>query len=134
VNVFTILSLLFLIVVNVLMMLGISVSNVASFMYALIRVYNMLFCLLSIAIQFEVKTIVKHVDFFDSWPGRGMLYIFLGVLTLGGGASFTESFVPLVQLIAGWLLIGFGALYFLMGIFGLKSKKEGIQKEVENKA
>jgi len=134
VKVLTIFALLFLVAVNVLLLMGLYVSSVSSFMYALIRVYNMVFSFLSVAIEFEVKMIVSHAKFLETWPGRGMFYIFLGVLTLEANPAFAIDLVSLVQLIAGWLLIALGGIYFIMGLFGLRSTKEKLQAQADNKA
>ena len=83
-----------------------------------IRVYSIALVAAIPLVEFEIGTAsVKELDFLNNWLIRGLLYIFLGLLTLEEvrDALQTMSPVPVFVAASGYVLIAVGSIYTLLG-------------------
>jgi len=93
-------------------------------MNALVRAYTILFCIVVGITEINEKQFAKWLSFLSSWIGKGMAELFIGVLTLSYVGGFRSNAWETAQMVSSWLLIGVGALYVIMGIFGGQAAKE----------
>lgn len=93
-----------------------------------VRVYILLFCLVVVAAELDWTAAMKEFNVLNSWIFRGAAYAFIGLLTLqfaddeSGGVT-AAYFIKA----AGWIQVGVGVVYFLLGIAcvnKLKAKKQ----------
>ena len=126
------LALLLMFVANILLLIqyGQLTASVDVVFQCILRVYNMIFCLLIIAALFDSKLFVKFMYFLDTWMGVGAFMIFNGVLTLSscGGTDFDiANYTNAIRVCAGWIVLALGVVFFVLGIFAGKNKKFALQ-------
>jgi COPI associated protein len=74
-----------------------------------IRSYAVLFALLIIIIEIDMRFIVRYVKVFDSWFYRGLFYAFIGMITMENSAALVTP-----QNVVGLALVAIGALYAVL--------------------
>ena len=47
-----------------------------------IRLYNVLFCILCVFVELDFRYVVDHIKLFDNWIFRGMFYVYVGFVTV----------------------------------------------------
>ena len=80
-----------------------------------LRIYTLLFCALHMYGEFDPEPLYVYLAFLRGWLGRGLSLIFLAVLTLAACSDKISDTIDLIRQIAGWTLMGFGTIYFLLG-------------------
>lgn len=93
-------------------------------MNVLVRVFTIIFCIFVMLAEIFEGFFTKTLTFLLSWVGKGIVEMFLGVLTFSYTGTYNDPNWPTVVMIASWVLIGTGLIYFVLGIFGGKEKKE----------
>ncbi|CAN0089687.1 unnamed protein product [Ectocarpus sp. 12 AP-2014] len=87
-----------------------------------VRCYNILFCMLIIMAELEWTTTVREMFVLHSWIPRGVVYSFVGVLVLEeeDEKGLDLGGFGLYITIIAWIMVGIGALYFLLGLCCVK--------------
>eukprot|EP00160_Parvularia_atlantis_P015692 Unigene4620_Nuclearia_a/m.14103 Unigene4620_Nuclearia_a/g.14103 ORF Unigene4620_Nuclearia_a/g.14103 Unigene4620_Nuclearia_a/m.14103 type:complete len:158 (+) Unigene4620_Nuclearia_a:106-579(+) len=116
---------LLLVVANILVLIRISpgANTVDQVMQIILRIYNIGFALVLAVAVFENQFVVRNIQFLGDWIGFGFSLIFLGVLTLasvGATTLDTSDYTAIIRLIAGWMAVGMGVIFFLLGCFGFR--------------
>lgn len=85
-----------------------------------IRGFGILFALLLVCAEMDWRYIVRRFKLLDAWVWRGILFFYLGMLTVDG------SNVPIFNIIrpeniSGTIECGFGICYVLFALFDLRT-------------
>jgi hypothetical protein len=99
--------------------------------------YVLLLCLIVVLVELEWTPVGRESFIFSYWITRGMSYAFIGVLGLeendsanwANPSDFIENFVKIVA----WLMIGCGAIYFVMGLVCLQMMYQRLRKDYEER-
>jgi len=97
-------------------------SDPNEFIYYVISVYLLLMCITAVLVELEYTMFVAESKVLIYWVTRGMIYVFIGVLSLnenqiyGTKNPFGESFVTALS----YTMIGCGVGYTLMGVVCLQ--------------
>ncbi|XP_050385602.1 uncharacterized protein LOC126802097 [Argentina anserina] len=115
---------LFCIVVNILSAIE-SFKDGADIFNGIFRCYAVLMAILVIVAETELEFITKFWKVFDYWVSRGMLQIFVAVMT----RAFANEELILLQTIASYMLLACGVLYVILGILCIGCLKRYRQKK-----
>jgi len=85
-----------------------------------IRSFGILFALLLVCAEMDWRYVVRRFKLLDAWVWRGLLFFYLGMLTIDG------SDVPIFNIvkpenISGTIECGFGICYIIFAMFDLRS-------------
>ncbi|CAM6086614.1 unnamed protein product [Calypogeia fissa] len=113
------------------------VSLLRSFRYhvktfvAVLRIYTVVFAAFIAVAETEWKWLFRHWPYLEYWFGRGMLQIFVAVMTKAlVGASWEVRFEIIMHDVAAYMLLGCGFIYSIAGLFCFrKLKRRRIQKK-----
>jgi hypothetical protein len=99
--------------------------------------YVLLLCIIVVLVECEWTPVGRDSFIFSYWITRGMSYAFIGVLGLEENASSnwknpTDLIQNFVKVVA-WLMIGSGAIYFLMGLVCLQIYYNRLRKDYEER-
>eukprot|EP00897_Mesotaenium_endlicherianum_P005603 jgi/Mesen1/5070/ME000252S04186 len=128
-------------VVNLLAALGSfkkrhSDTHVNTAWLGVLRVYGVIFAVFVAVAETELPIIFKACRILETWVGRGMLQIFVAVMTKALARSNSASDATIFfSFIAGWLLLIVGIFYTVAGLFcmgHLKRSRIRSQKDREN--
>ncbi|KAG5192054.1 hypothetical protein JKP88DRAFT_133702, partial [Tribonema minus] len=102
--------------VIIALILVLALSNNLSHVEFAVRVYAIVFCIGIILAELEWPSIMKNAVLLRWWPVRGLLYTFVGLLTLEISDFNDNPVAEAFHYIFGWILVGVGVLYFFMGL------------------
>lgn len=120
--------------------LGISFQMVGPIQYVM-RLYVIALCLLVIMAELEWTTFARDSLILNVWITRGLIYAFIGTLGLEENDRSAQTysdhrfftFMQLYVKLVAWMMIGFGALYFFMGIFCLQIVYKRIRNDYQER-
>jgi len=139
-NILAILAATFVVVANIISMVKFNKKNPTPkgrqkseeiVIFFVLRSYNVVWGLIIFAAEFETPTLFALFKALESWVWRGIWQIFVGFLTLGTCGYTTKKFDK-ASLYAGWIMAAVGALFVVLGIFGMKDVKENRQRQLES--
>lgn len=112
----TILSALLCVVVNVLSAIQ-SFKNGEDIFDGILRCYAVLIALFVVVAETEWERIQKFWIILEYWVGRGMLQIFVAVMTraLSEGTA-SKTYIILLREIASYMLLACGVIYVIAGL------------------
>lgn len=84
----------------------------------LIRVYTILFYLVTVLIEFDWRFLMKRLRIMDLWVVRGLFYTYLGLITVS-----TEGFFASPINIIAYIMMAVGVSYFVLGVLCMKQYK-----------
>jgi len=115
-SVVTIISALLCVVVNVLSAIQ-SFKNGEDIFDGILRCYAVLIALFVVVAETEWERIQKFWIILEYWVGRGMLQIFVAVMTraLSEGTA-TKKYIILLREIASYMLLACGVIYVIAGL------------------
>merc|ERR1711915_1055716 len=115
-SVVTIISALLCVVVNVLSAIQ-SFKNGEDIFDGILRCYAVLIALFVVVAETEWERIQKFWRILEYWVGRGMLQIFVTVMTraLSEGTA-TKKYIVLLREIASYMLLACGVIYVIAGL------------------
>lgn len=98
---------------------------------AILRIYTVIFAGFIAVAETEWQWLFRHWPYLEYWFGRGMLQIFVAVLTKAlSGASWELPFERIMHDVAAWSLLGCGFIYSVAGLFCMrKLRTRRIQKK-----
>ncbi|KAK3126204.1 hypothetical protein QOZ80_7AG0553150 [Eleusine coracana subsp. coracana] len=96
------------------------------------RCYAVVFSLFVGVIETEWGFIMKFWQIFEYWPARGMLQIFVAVMTKAY-PSIQRNDLVLLQEIASYMLLACGAVYVISGILCLGVLKRSRQQKATSR-
>lgn len=115
-SVVTILSALLCVVVDVLSAIE-SFKNGEDVFDGILRCYAVLIALFVVVAETEWERIQKFWRILEYWVGRGMLQIFVAVMTRAlSEVSTTKKYLILLREIASYMLLACGVIYVIAGI------------------
>jgi hypothetical protein len=130
----TALTCVLVVVANILLLIGYGgqPASVDIVFAGILRVYNMFFSILCIAAIFDAKLFVKYMLMLDTWIGLGFMLIFNAVLLLSvpGGDFDMTNYTNIIRVVAGWVTLGLGVVFGVLGLFAGKNKKLVMQMEM----
>lgn len=96
-----------------------------------LRIYAVILAAFIAVAETEWNWLFRHWPYLEYWFGRGMLQIFVAVMTKAlSGASYELQFERVMHDVAAWMLLGCGFIYSVAGIFCMrKLKRRRIQKK-----
>ncbi|KAG6543018.1 hypothetical protein Mapa_015514 [Marchantia paleacea] len=96
----------------------------------ILRIYAVVFAAFVAIAETEWQWVFRHWPLLEVWVGRGMLQIFVAVMTKAlAGVSWEVRFERLLHNIASWMLLGCGFIYTFAGILCMRQlKTKRIQK------
>jgi len=111
-----------------------------------LRVYMILFTLVFVLSEIEVRYVAENVTSLQNWVLRGVMYSFIGLIGAEESRSVVEyrsvngklraglntKVISIFIEISSWAMVGAGLLYFLMGIFRLKRIKDKRRNKADN--
>ncbi|KAL5562673.1 hypothetical protein UlMin_032420 [Ulmus minor] len=128
-NVVTALAAILCIAVNVLSAIR-SFKNGYDIFDGIFRCFAVLIAFLVVLVETELGFIVRFWKVLDYWAGRGMLQIFVGVMTRAfPDYSSQKKVLVLLQDIASYLLLCCGVVYIIAGVLCLGFLKRARQKK-----
>ncbi|KAF6160606.1 hypothetical protein GIB67_019546, partial [Kingdonia uniflora] len=109
-----------------------SFHNVSNVFDGIFRCFAVLLALLVVVTETEWGFIFKFWKVLDYWAGRGMLQIFVAVMTRAfPDTSRERKDLVLLQYIASYLLLGCGVIYTISGVLCIGFLKRARQhKEI----
>ncbi|CAI9769202.1 unnamed protein product [Fraxinus pennsylvanica] len=107
-----------------------SFKNGSDIFDGIFRCYAVVIAMFVVVAETEWGFIMKFSKVLEYWAGRGMLQIFVAVMT----RAYPEYFVMhqelfLLQSIASYLLLACGVIYFISGILCIGAFKRARQKK-----
>ncbi|KAL6880283.1 hypothetical protein ACP4OV_011848 [Aristida adscensionis] len=96
------------------------------------RCYAVVFSLFVGVLETEWGFIIKFWKIFEYWPARGMLQIFVAVMTKAY-PSIERNDLILLQEIASYMLLACGAVYVISGILCIGVLKRSRQQKATSK-
>lgn len=116
-SVVTILSALLCVVVNVLSAID-SFKNGENIFDGILRCYAVLIALFVVVAETEWERIQRFWIILEYWVGRGMLQIFVAVMTKAlSAATAKKTYLILLSEIASYMLLACGVVYVIAGLF-----------------
>ncbi|KAL5678883.1 hypothetical protein ACJX0J_015014, partial [Zea mays] len=92
------------------------------------RCYAVVFSLFVAVLETEWGFIIRFWKIFEYWPARGMLQIFVAVMTKAY-PSIERNDLKLLQEIASYMLLACGAVYVVSGILCIGVLKRSRQQK-----
>ncbi|WCJ18898.1 hypothetical protein M5689_001212 [Euphorbia peplus] len=127
-SVLTALVALLCLAVNVLSAVD-SFRNGSDIFNGIFRCYAVVLALIVVVAETEWAFITKFWKVLEFWAGRGMLQIFVAVMTRAfPDYAASQSFLFLLQNIASYMLLACGFLYVVLGILCIGFLKRARQK------
>lgn len=115
-SVISILSALLCVVVNVLSAIE-SFKNGEDVFDGILRCYAVLIALFVVVAETEWERIQKFWRILEFWVGRGMLQIFVAVMTRAlSEATSEKTYIILLREIASYMLLSCGVIYIIAGL------------------
>lgn len=115
-SVISILSALLCVVVNVLSAIQ-SFKNGEDVFDGILRCYAVLIALFVVVAETEWERIQKFWRILEFWVGRGMLQIFVAVMTRAlSEATSEKTYIILLREIASYMLLSCGVIYIIAGL------------------
>lgn len=115
-SVVTILSALLCVVVNVLSAID-SFKNGENIFDGILRCYAVLIALFVVVAETEWERIQRFWIILEYWVGRGMLQIFVAVMTKAlSAATAKKTYLILLSEIASYMLLACGVVYVIAGL------------------
>jgi len=115
-SVVTILSALLCVVVNVLSAID-SFKNGENIFDGILRCYAVLIALFVVVAETEWERIQRFWIILEYWVGRGMLQIFVAVMTKAlSAATARKTYLILLSEIASYMLLACGVVYVIAGL------------------
>ncbi|CAD6220860.1 unnamed protein product [Miscanthus lutarioriparius] len=96
------------------------------------RCYAVVFSLFVAVLETEWGFIIRFWKIFEYWPARGMLQIFVAVMTKAY-PSIERNDLILLQEIASYMLLACGAIYVISGILCIGVLKRSRQQRVTSR-
>ncbi|XP_059647990.1 uncharacterized protein LOC132294228 [Cornus florida] len=128
-SVITALAAILCIVVNVLSAIR-SFTNVSDIFDGIFRCYAVVIAILVVVAETEWGFIMKFWKVLEYWVGRGMLQIFVAVMTKAYPENYEDqNALILLQSIASYILLGCGVVYVFAGILCIGLIKRSRQKK-----
>jgi hypothetical protein len=94
----------------------------------LIRVYTILFYLVTVLIEFDWRFLMKRLRIMDLWIVRGLFYSYIGLITVADGTIAAPINIVAVTMMA----VGFA--YFALGLLCMKQyKMKYVAEKVERR-
>eukprot|EP01012_Entosiphon_sulcatum_P021153 TRINITY_DN25944_c0_g1_i1.p2 TRINITY_DN25944_c0_g1~~TRINITY_DN25944_c0_g1_i1.p2 ORF type:complete len:166 (+),score=47.73 TRINITY_DN25944_c0_g1_i1:176-673(+) len=94
--------------------------------FALVRTYTLVFCLIIIMAEFPnwgpMKYFFKYLLVFKSFLARGMLQIYVGVLTIESQITSSNKALGAVIRVSGYVLLGIGFFHCLLSVTCIKDQ------------
>lgn len=127
----SIVSALLCVVVNVLSAIQ-SFKNGEDVFDGILRCYAVLIALFVVVAETEWERIQKFWRILEYWVGRGMLQVFVAVMTRALSEVTTEkTYIILLREIASYMLLSCGVIYIIAGILCCgRLKRSRLNKEV----
>eukprot|EP00003_Mantamonas_plastica_P015344 TRINITY_DN2603_c1_g1_i2.p2 TRINITY_DN2603_c1_g1~~TRINITY_DN2603_c1_g1_i2.p2 ORF type:complete len:214 (+),score=68.15 TRINITY_DN2603_c1_g1_i2:795-1436(+) len=123
-----------LIAANVLLLIATAgLGSYQQFFQILAKVYNVILGVIVVMSEANMDSLFQRMQFMESWSGRGLFQMFVGILMLQGSHQINLS--GILGTVVGFVILCTGMLYFIMGVTCLKSykeKKELQQREADN--
>jgi len=115
-SVVTIVSALLCVAVNVLSAVQ-SFKNGEDVFDGILRCYAVLIALFVVVAETEWERIQKFWIILEYWVGRGMLQIFVAVMTRAlSESTSTKKYIVLLREIASYMLLACGVIYIIAGL------------------
>lgn len=115
-SVVTIVSALLCVAVNVLSAIQ-SFKNGEDVFDGILRCYAVLIALFVVVAETEWERIQKFWIILEYWVGRGMLQIFVAVMTRAlSESTSTKKYIILLREIASYMLLACGVIYIIAGL------------------
>ncbi|CAM8977222.1 unnamed protein product [Rhodiola kirilowii] len=128
-SVITALTALLCIAANVLSAIR-SFKNGSDVFDGIFRCYAVVICSFVVVAETEWSFILKFWKLLEYWPGRGMLQIFVAVMTRAfPDTSGEHKELVFFQNLAAYMLLGCGVLYVISGILCIGFLKRARQKD-----
>ena len=104
---------------NLFSLLYISDKNfiVFSLCRLIIRLYNIIFCCIAFLSEMELTETVRNINLFHSWSAKGLILIFIAVLTIDGFSYIEKpnlSYLMILTKFSTSSLIFFGIIYTIL--------------------
>ncbi|KAM1759944.1 uncharacterized protein LOC126586528 [Malus sylvestris] len=94
------------------------------------RCYAVVIGVIVVVVETEWEFVMKFWKLLEYWAGRGMLQIFLAVMTRAfPGNSSTKKDLVLLEDIASYMLLACGGIYIISGILCIGFLKRSRQKK-----
>ena len=100
--------------------------------YVMMRTFTIMFAVLAVLVEFTEDFVEKIMGAICNWLGRGIFQVFIALLTLTActpGADPISDTAQTLQEVGAYIFIGVGILYFTLGIFGGRQRKQVMQTE-----
>ncbi|KAL2620886.1 hypothetical protein R1flu_001091 [Riccia fluitans] len=125
----TVVSALMCMIVNLVSLLRTFRWRVEIFV-GILRLYAVVFAAFVAIAETEWQWVFRHWPFLEYWVGRGMLQIFVAIMTKAlAGVSWEVRIERLIHNIASWMLLGCGFIYTFAGVLCMRQlKQRRIQK------
>ncbi|XP_057787956.1 uncharacterized protein LOC131005158 [Salvia miltiorrhiza] len=128
-SVITALAAILCIAVNILSAIQ-SFKNVSDIFDGIFRCYAVVIAVFVVVAETEWEFIMKFSKVLEYWAGRGMLQIFVAVMTRAYPEYLKDhSELFLLQSIASYLLLACGVVYLISGMFCIGMVKRARQKK-----
>mmetsp|Transcript_4823 Transcript_4823/g.7310 ORF Transcript_4823/g.7310 Transcript_4823/m.7310 type:complete len:172 (-) Transcript_4823:70-585(-) len=118
-------SVIVALLVAISLVLVLALSKDISIVEIITRLYGIVFCFVIVFAELEWPLALRETLIFKLWPIRGALYIFLGLLTLEfSDFSDDNDLAKVFHNIIGWIMVGIGAFYFVLGVTCMRRVRE----------
>lgn len=94
------------------------------FKEATLRFCGVLFAMVVVLAELEVKRLISEIDVLESWFARGLFYVNAGALQLHLNGTLAATKMAEAERAVAVAMLGCGMLYCLMGMCCLKHLKE----------
>jgi len=105
-------------------------GGLSGIMSIFIPICTILFGLMMVAGDFEIKIILENCGFLDNLVGRGLFNMFCGGQLIMSGSGKTDQTLYLINTICGWILFVVGIVLISYGTCTGKKKVSEIVAEV----
>ncbi|KAL9238491.1 hypothetical protein vseg_012906 [Gypsophila vaccaria] len=128
-SILTAISAILCIAVNVLAAV-LSFKNNSDIFDGIFRIYAVAIAVVVVIVETEWRAFLKFWKVLEYWAGRGMLQIFVAVMTRAfPDYSGQRKDLVIVQNVASYLLLSCGALYLVLGILCVGCLKRKLQQK-----
>ena len=104
-------------------------GQIGNFIFFLMPGYLVLFGLMTVAGDFEIKIILKFCGFLGNFFGRGVFNIYCGANMLMTYEQFT-GFLKLISMIAAFVFLVSGVILIGLGFYAKKNGNTSLTSEV----
>ena len=109
---------------------GLISGGLASVIGIFIPICTILFGLMMVAGEFEIKLILENCGFLDNLVGRGFFNMFCGGQLIMSANGYKDQTLALINTICGWVLFVSGIILIGYGTCGGKKKVSELTAEV----